>query len=132
MFFVPAGPRKSLPEERTHLMGLRVAKQDLYGHDGSGVRRRVPAGAPIPPGITFEEPIDDLTVDMPPELARAGVATTLRADVSEPVVYGDLTTEELQAKADELGLAVEGTGKGGNVVKADLVAALEAHDAQNA
>jgi hypothetical protein len=111
---------------------LRVAKEDLYGIDGSGVRRRVPAGAPIPPGLDFEGSLDDLTVDLPPELARAGAGTSLRADLSEPVVYADLTTEELQEKADELGLAVEGTGKGGNVVKADLVAALEAHDAQNA
>lgn len=37
----------------------------------------------------------------------------------------DLTVDELQAQADKLGIDVgEGTGAGGNVVKADLVDAL--------
>jgi hypothetical protein len=113
-------------------MGLRVARQDLYGTDGVGVRRLVPAGAPIPPGLTFDEPLDELTVDAPPELARVGGATQVAVDVSEPVAYNDQPVEDLEKLAAELGLEVEGTGKGGNVVKADLVAALEAHDAENA
>lgn len=42
------------------------------------------------------------------------------------------TKDELQAEADKRGLEVEGTGKDGAVVKADLVKALEADDAENA
>lgn len=42
--------------------------------------------------------------------------------------YAGQTADELQAEADERGLEVEGTGKDGNVLKADLVSALEADD----
>ena len=42
--------------------------------------------------------------------------------------YDSQTKDDLQAEADKRGLEVEGTGKDGNVVKADLVAALEADD----
>lgn len=44
--------------------------------------------------------------------------------------YDDQTVEELQAEADRRGLTVEGTGTGGNVLKSDLVAALQADDAK--
>lgn len=43
--------------------------------------------------------------------------------------YADRKVDELQAEADERGLEVEGSGKDGKVLKADLVAALEADDA---
>lgn len=42
--------------------------------------------------------------------------------------YADQSVEELQALVDERELEVEGTGKDGNVLKKDLVAALEADD----
>lgn len=45
--------------------------------------------------------------------------------------YDGLTAEELQADADQRQLHVEGTGKDGNVLKADLVTALRAHDASH-
>lgn len=44
--------------------------------------------------------------------------------------YGGMKPEELQALASERELNVEGTGRDGNVLKADLVAALDAHDAE--
>ena len=44
--------------------------------------------------------------------------------------YAGMKPEELQTLADERQLSVEGTGKDGNVVKADLVGALDAHDAE--
>jgi len=42
--------------------------------------------------------------------------------------YADQNADALKAEADRRGLEVEGTGKDGNVLKADLVSALEAHD----
>jgi hypothetical protein len=42
--------------------------------------------------------------------------------------YEKRPADELQAEADRRGLEVEGTGADGNVLKKDLVAALEAHD----
>lgn len=44
-----------------------------------------------------------------------------------------LTREELEARATELGIdleSIKGTGQGGNVVKADLVRAIEAAEAE--
>lgn len=42
--------------------------------------------------------------------------------------YGGRTVDELRAVADSRGLEVEGSGADGRVLKADLVAALEADD----
>jgi hypothetical protein len=44
--------------------------------------------------------------------------------------YDSHSVEELQVEADRRGLTVEGTGANGNVVKGDLVSALEADDAK--
>ena len=46
--------------------------------------------------------------------------------------YAGMKPDELQALADERELKVTGTGKDGNVLKGDLVAALEADDAAKA
>ncbi|MET1061746.1 MAG: hypothetical protein ABWX71_02525 [Aeromicrobium sp.] len=46
--------------------------------------------------------------------------------------YDGKKVDELAEEADKRGLEVEGTGKDGKVVKADLVAALEADDAASA
>lgn len=46
--------------------------------------------------------------------------------------YSKMTPAELQGEADKRELEVEGSGANGNVVKADLVSALEADDAENA
>lgn len=43
--------------------------------------------------------------------------------------YNALKVADLETEAEKRGLEVEGTGKDGKVVKADLVAALEAADA---
>jgi hypothetical protein len=42
--------------------------------------------------------------------------------------YSGQSVEELQAEADKRGLTVEGSGKDGNVLKRDLVAAHEQDD----
>lgn len=38
----------------------RIAPRTIYGVDGAGVRRKVPAGKAIPPGLTLEEPLPEL------------------------------------------------------------------------
>jgi pyruvate/2-oxoglutarate dehydrogenase complex dihydrolipoamide acyltransferase (E2) component len=64
------------------------------------------------------------------------VDTDALADASDPGApdtaptdYAAMSVEDLQARVDGLELEVTGTGANGNVVKADLVAALRAHDA---
>lgn len=52
-----------------------------------------------------------------------------QADLRPSSTYGGMKPEELEGLAAERGLTVEGTGRDGNVLKADLVAALDAHDA---
>lgn len=46
--------------------------------------------------------------------------------------YAGQSPDELKAEAEKRDLTVEGTGKDGNVLKGDLVAALEADDAAKA
>lgn len=53
---------------------------------------------------------------------------TIGGDSGADKGYEGQTVDELQAEADRRGLEVEGTGKDGNVLKGDLVAALEADD----
>jgi hypothetical protein len=98
---------------------MQIAKQDTYGTDGVGVRRFIRAGDPIPPGLDLEDPSVAIDRDPPP---GAPVPTP------EPITgdYDRHSAEELQGEADRRGLTVEGTGKDGNVLKSDLVAALEA------
>lgn len=60
--------------------------------------------------------------------AAAAAASTVETDPGRS--YDDLPVEQLQAEADRRGLDIEGTGKDGNVLKADLVTALQAHDDQ--
>ena len=77
-------------------------------------------------------------------LAGEPVPDWVTDELVHPDNYGDAKAEEsgssytgqkaadLQEEADKRGLVVEGTGKDGAVVKADLVKALEADDAANA
>lgn len=65
-------------------------------------------------------------------LVADGVAKLPGAEASGGPITGDYASQkpsDLQAEADRRGLTVEGTGADGNVLKADLVAALEADDA---
>lgn len=65
-----------------------------------------------------------------PDTPAPDASVTGPGDVpaGSPDSYDDLTVPELQDLADERGLQVEGTGADGNVLKGDLVAALEADD----
>lgn len=76
------------------------------------------AGEPVPDWVT-----DDLV--HPDNFESASAA-------KESTGYGSQKAGDLQDEADKRGLTVDGTGKDGAVVKADLVAALEADDAANA
>jgi hypothetical protein len=100
---------------------MQIAKQDCYGTDGLGVRRFVRAGDPIPPGLELEDPSDAIERDpIPGETVPS--PSPITGD------YDSRHADELQAEANRRGLTVEGTGKDGNVLKSDLVEALEASD----
>lgn len=80
-------------------------------------------GEPLPDWATDLVHADNL------ESATAAKATS---SGSEDKGYAGMKPDELQAMADERELKVTGTGKDGNVLKGDLVAALEADDASKA
>jgi hypothetical protein len=68
-------------------------------------------------------------VDVPSRAARATAGTPeAGTTVVESRDYSDMPVDELQAEVDRRGLEVTGTGKDGNVVKADLVKALQDSD----
>jgi uncharacterized small protein (DUF1192 family) len=88
-----------------------IATEDLVVHDEVlGIDRKIVAGQPVPPDLI--EPY-----------RKAG------GEASNDENYSDLTVDELQARADQLGVEVDGTGADGKVLKKDLVAALEKRDA---
>jgi hypothetical protein len=127
------GPTHTALKEKTM---NRIAKRDTYGIEdvgGAEVRRQVKAGDPIPPNIKVDE--DDVIVrDGPEPVAPVAQVDGGQAD-ADAVPYDQRSVEDLEAeverrRADGREITVEGTGKGGNVVKDDLVAALEAADAQ--
>lgn len=84
---------------------MTMATRDCYGTDAVGVRRLIVAGSEIPAGLTLEEDSADAASS----------------------VYRDLSVEDLVAEADRLKIMVEGSGRGGSVIKGDLVSALVAH-----
>jgi hypothetical protein len=74
-------------------------------------------------------------------ITRYGLASTVvtatRTTLTPPAVstsqgYDAMSVEDLQAEADSRQLEVSGTGSGGNVLKKDLVSALQADDAAKA
>lgn len=70
------------------------------------------------------EAVDDAT--------RAQEESTDSTDARLTEDYEDATVEELQAEVNKRGFEVEGTGSDGNVLKSDLVEALEEDDEENA
>jgi hypothetical protein len=112
----PAGrfavlPGISVRDLKGDKMAEVIAKEDVVVHDPNlGIDRKLIAGQPVPPDL----------VD---------VYRKETGDGSGSRSYDDQTVEDLQAEVDRRGLEVEGTGKDGKVVKADLVKALEADDA---
>ena len=99
---------------------LPLAKQDAVVDQeldhGVKVQRKIMAGTRIPPDL----------IDAYNE-ATGGDASAADADTGDARTgdsYDDMKVDDLQAEADRRGLTVEGTGKDGNVVKADLIKAL--------
>jgi hypothetical protein len=87
-----------------------IATEDAIVHDDVlGIDRKVFAGQPVPPDL----------VEAYQGGARAG-------DGSDPVDYDAESVEELEKLVADRKLEVKGTGADGNVVKADLVKALQA------
>lgn len=73
-----------------------------------------------------------LTILDKPAVDARGEALSAKhqANLAPSSKYGGMKPEELAEEAANRGLTVTGTGKDGNVLKADLVAALDAHDAE--
>lgn len=88
------------------------------------------AGEPVPDWVTDELVHPDNLESA--KAAKAASSDSGSGSGADDKGYAGKTPEELTAEAESRGLAVTGTGKGGNVLKGDLVAALEAHDAANA
>jgi hypothetical protein len=81
------------------------------------------------PGQKFVRPGPDLVRVKDSEAVQFLVsAGALEVASEDEETYDEMTVEELQAEAAGRELHVEGTGADGNVLKADLVAALHADD----
>ena len=77
------------------------------------------------PGQRFVAPSPDFVTVTDNEDVQALVAAgALEVSPDTVAELESLNVDELQAEADRRGLEVDGTGSGGNVVKADLLAAL--------
>lgn len=100
---------------------LPVATKDLVVKDAIGVDRQIVAGMAVPLDLldAYEAETGDTSAEI--------------TDPSTGALTGDYENHnaaDLQAEADRRDLSVEGTGKDGNVLKADLVKALEGADAE--
>lgn len=102
-----------------------IAKYDLIAYAFNGQRRRVRGGHAVPIGLRVQP--EDVIVD-----AKARRASPPDSVQVSPAMRGawspDDTAAKLAAEVERRGLEVTGSGSGGNVVKSDLVAALEADD----
>lgn len=134
------------------------AQKDVICVDLAGIERLVAFGADIPAGWEYVRDSDatglapdagaprtignvdaaaERAVRIAAEADRAAAgaaAARVQVDGGDQKPYRDRTVEDLEdevARREAAGRAieVEGTGSGGNVVKDDLVAALEADDA---
>lgn len=91
-----------------------VAKESIVVFDETlGIKRKIMAGQAVPPDLV--DAYRKETGEAPTEPAP---------DTSSQVDFDAMSVEDLQARADSLGLTIEGTGSSGKVVKADLVKAL--------
>lgn len=98
---------------------------DVFELDGEEAERLQGLGAVEKPGESQKREADALAARR--EQLEAEIAS-LDATADSGSSYEDQSKDELQAEADRRELTVEGSGSGGNVTKADLVAALRASD----
>lgn len=103
-----------------------IATENLIVHDDlMGIDRQLIAGQPVPPDLidAYRAKVGDVKAAQ-----DGGEAAREDPPVTNPEALdvNGMSLDELQAEADRRGLTVEGTGKDGNVLKADLVKALSA------
>lgn len=110
--FTYLGIRAHLTLKGDPRMAEVIATENVIVHDDVlGIDRQLIAGQPVPPDL-----VDAYTAKIGPSAAAQSPGGDLDG----------MTVEDLQTLADERGVTVEGTGKDGNVLKADLVQALSA------
>lgn len=118
-----------------------VATETVVVHDDNlSIDRRIIAGQPVPPDLVaaYRNVVGDERADANPgdPAAEIGAPYEPPVDPTDDRVVGDyedsnaetLEAEVARRRAAGREIDVEGTGSGGNVVKADLVAALKSDD----
>lgn len=83
------------------------------------------------PGYGFVQPGEraDLDAQHPAVAQLLEFGTFAAPEAAPESQYASMPKEDLAELAEDRGLEVQGTGSGGNIVKNDLVAALDAADA---
>lgn len=77
--------------------------------------------------VVYTDPTGTEAPVLPREVPATTVPATERGDAGgDTGSFESRTVPELEALVEERGIAVEGTGKGGNILKADLIEALRA------
>lgn len=145
--FTHLGIRAHLTTEGSTAMTEVIATESTIVKDPYlGIERQVLSGQPVPPELidAYHEKVgNDATKDDPAAAARdelagqhgtgtsTGTAPTDTTPVSDTTAgdYESKSLEDLEALVKVRELEVEGTGSNGRVLKADLVAALKAADA---
>jgi hypothetical protein len=119
-----------------------IATESTIVHDPVlDIDRQIMAGQPVPPDLidAYKAKVGDKAAEQDPgEAARdtegdrrgaaLGTGTSTGVAPDSPADYESMSVEDLKAEADRRGLTAEGTGKDGNVLKTDLVKALQADD----
>lgn len=114
-------------QEPTH----RLTRGEMAYRDADGRRKKVSAGQviPVPLGEAAQEAFADRIE--PLDAGEDVSAEDADAEAETTGDLGDLTVAQLRSRLEDLEIEeadIEGTGANGNVVKADLVRAIE--DAQ--
>lgn len=97
------------------------------------VRVKLENGSEVTLSREFAEEKKLEILDRKPALNARGEALDAKhkANLTAASKYAGMKPDELQAEAELRGLTVEGSGAGGNILKADYVTALDAHDASS-
>ncbi len=110
---------------------VRYRKGDLFQpRSEREARHLVEQGAALDPQAAQERRERELQAERDRlEAQRAALDAELDGLATRSEDLSSLSKADLQARADEAGLDVQGTGRDGSVTKDDLVDALQAHQA---